>query len=290
MLFHTLSTKEAEKMIKKEIYFSDVPIEALHPFGLTPEERSFVAERGIRTIQDFVNETGYMGKESDLYSDVPQVFRERVGETIAKITDSNKKGREPDVYLTPEYEDNSLKLTDTLNSGNVLLLDNPTTENPAKYSYLKGMPVSTIKEYLRFVKPDGSNYLISKVPKVGVEAAPRILTALDMYSEQVARQAKLTDLRDINLFTYQQKEKEEIVKKLYDNMMEYLLGTVSEFVWGELSDMQKQLYLLSIENRKKIGKIIRYRMISIISNYTTLPELEGAVHDDFKVLKRFIKR
>ena len=118
---------------------------------------------------------------------------------------------------------------------------------------------------------------------------PRILTALDMYSEQVARQAKLTDLRDINLFTYQQKEKEEIVKELYDKMMKYLLGTVSEFVWGELSDMQKQLYLLSIANKTKKGQRIRRTMISIISNYTTLPELEGA-SEDFKVLKRFIKR
>lgn len=125
--------------------------------------------------------------------------------------------------------------------------------------------------------------------KVGLEVAPRILTALDMYSEQVARQAKLTDLRDINLFTYQQKEKEEIVKELYDKMMEYLLNTVSEFVWGELSEAQKQLYSLSIANKTKKGQRIRHKMISIISNYTTLPELEGA-SEDFKVLKRFIKR
>lgn len=276
-------------MIKKEIYFSDVPIEALHPFGLTPEERAFVDGREIRTIQDFVDKIAYMGIDSSSYSDVYEALKKMVYTTIGDITKNNKNGRSPNVYLTPEYEDKSLKLTDTLNSGNVLLLDNPTTENPAKYSYLKGMPVSTIKEYLRFVKPDGSNYLISKVSKVGVEVAPRILTALDMYSEQVARQAKLTDLRDINLFTYQQKEKEERAEELYDKMMKYLLGTVSEFVWGELSEAQKKLYLLSIENRKKIGQIIRCRMISIISNYTTLPELEGA-SEDFKVLKRFIKR
>lgn len=149
MLFYTLNTKGDGKMIR----FSDVPIEALCPLGLPPDGQTFVAERGIRTIQDFVDTTGYMGKESGLYSDVPQVLIEKVDETIAKIIDSNEKGREPDVYLTREYEDKSLKLTDILNSGNVLLLDNPTTENPAKYSYLKGMPVSTIKEYLRFVKP-----------------------------------------------------------------------------------------------------------------------------------------
>lgn len=276
-------------MIKREIYFSDVPIEALHSFGLTPEERAFVDGRGIRTIQDFVDKTAYMEIDSSSYSDVYKVLKKMVYTTIGDITKNNKNGRSPNVYLIPEYEDKSLKLTDTLNSGNVLLLDNPTTEYPAKYSNLKGMLVSTIKEYLRFVKPDGSNYLISKVPKIGVDVVPRILTALDMYSEQVARQAKLTDLRDINLFTYQQKEKEEIVKELYDKMMEYLLNTVSEFVWGELSEAQKQLYSLSIANKTKKGQRIRHKMISIISNYTTLPELEGA-SEDFKVLKRFIKR
>ena len=43
-------------------------------------------------------------------------------------------------------------------------------------------------------------------------------------------------------------------------------------------------------NSKKRDIIIKDRMIDIISNYTTLPELEKVADGNRKVLKRFIEK
>lgn len=72
--------------------------------------------------------------------------------------------------------------------------------------------------------------------------------------------------------------------------MYLIYNTEERTIWGELTEPQKKLYILSVINSKKRDTIIKDRMINIISNYTTLPELEKVADGNRKVLKRFIEK
>ena len=72
--------------------------------------------------------------------------------------------------------------------------------------------------------------------------------------------------------------------------MYLIYNTEERTIWGELTESQKKLYISSVINNKKRDTIIKDRMIDIISNYTTLPELEKVVDGNRKVLKRFIEK
>ena len=72
--------------------------------------------------------------------------------------------------------------------------------------------------------------------------------------------------------------------------MYLIYNTEERTIWGELTESQKKLYISSVINNKKRDTIIKDRMIDIISNYTTLPELEKVADGNRKVLKRFIEK
>lgn len=80
--------------------------------------------------------------------------------------------------------------------------------------------------------------------------------------------------------------------KIYIQILLCILiyNTEERTIWGELTESQKKLYISSVINNKKRDTIIKDRMIDIISNYTTLPELEKVADGNRKVLKRFIEK
>ena len=130
--------------------------------------------------------------------------------------------------------------------------------------------------------------VIGRIRNIGPDSITKIISALKMYDEQILRQANLTEKRDYNLFL---KAKNEIVEDLYSDIIMYLIyNTEERTIWGELTESQKKLYISSVINNKKRDTIIKDRMIDIISNYTTLPELEKVADGNRKVLKRFIEK
>ena len=190
--------------------------------------------------------------------------------------------------LVRDYEDKSLEKTDELNYGDILLLSNPAGYPTVRYSSLKSMTMKEIKQQLT---PNDKGDIRLWVRNVGNDKLGKITSAVDMYTEQVEKQSKLTDDRDINLFEYQSKEKKEIVEDRYAYIIAYLLCTgKEELLWGSLSEAQKRLYLSSITTTDKWKRKIREGMVKYISNYTTLPELERLEKEDYKVLNKFIKR
>lgn len=203
------------------------------------------------------------------------------------IAKGNRNGLEPEVY---EYQNNGIELVDELNKASVLLLDNPTLELQTKYKGLKEYSVAEIKRNLKLTDEFGRN-IIGRVRNIGPNSFSTIIKALKMYDEQVLRQAELTSKRNCNLFLKDKKSKNEIVEDSYSDIIMYLIyNTKERTVWGELTDPQKKLYISSAINSKKRDKIIRNRMIDIISNYTTLLELEKVTDGNQKVLKRFIEK
>ena len=125
--------------------------------------------------------------------------------------------------------------------------------------------------------------------KIGYSCLPQITLAIHLFEEQIKRQAKLTDKRNINLFNQDFEEKFQIVKDAYAEIIAYLLyNTEERLVWGKLTDVQKRLYLSSIINQKKSDFDTKNNIISTIAHYTTLPEIENISNHNYRVLKRFI--
>ena len=190
--------------------------------------------------------------------------------------------------LIKDYEDKSLEYVDGLNYGKVLLLSNPASYSTVVY---RSIEHRTIKDFKNYFTPNDEGIVRIWARNVGEDKLTKIITAVDMYTEQVERQARLTDDREINLFEYQGKEKREIVEDKYAYIIAYLLCTgKKELIWGSLSEPQKKHYLSSITATSEWGKEIRQNIIDCISNYTTLPELEKLEKENYKVLNKFIKK
>lgn len=216
---------------------------------------------------------------------------ERFEKTVEKRRNlSNRRGYEPEIFLTKGYSDEILLQQDLLNNGDILLLNNPIART-VKYHSLKPRTIKTIKSDLSHTYSDGSNHLVSNgtYRNIGKDSLPTIISSIEMYEEQIKRQSLLTKEKDINLFELHKQEKIDIVEEMYNEIILYLLyHTEERLVWGKLTENSKKIYISTtlhkisstLESRKKIKEHI--------ANYTTLPELEKVGKKNLKVLKRFI--
>ncbi len=212
------------------------------------------------------------------------IVRQRLAEVLARELSSEI---EPEVYPSNGYEDKSLKYQDKLNTGSVLLLENPT-ERLVRFAKIKDMPIDIIKIDVSHTFPDGKAYIM-RHRNIGKTILPRITSAINFYEEQIQRQAKLTTKRDINLFEMDLDARREIVGEAYGNIIAYLLSNADErLFWGELTPAQKKLYLLSVISSQKKDLETRNNVINNIAGYTTLPELEKVSKHNYRALRRFI--
>lgn len=212
-----------------------------------------------------------------------------------KIESSNKKGYEPEMFYTRGYSDDILAKQDSMNYGNILLLDNPACSYSAvRYCHLKKLSIKQIKIDLSHTYADGKNFVISNnnyYKKVGRESIPKVISSIEMYEDQIERQAHLTSERDINLFELDKDVKLDIVEEMYNEIIMYLVyKTEARLVWSELTDSQKKLYLSSAINKTQKDIETKEKIKEMIANYTTLPELEKVANHNLKVLKRFIEK
>lgn len=194
----------------------------------------------------------------------------------------------PYTHLVKEYRNKSLNYTDTENRGDILLVGNPTgILESTRYWNLK---YYTIKELKMLAVTDNFGKInLLNIDKIGIKSIPLILSAIELYSSQVERQAQLTKNRNINLFTLHKERKLKIVEELYSEIILYLMNNAdNKLFWGNLSDAQKKLYISSTIYNKQLDRAIRSYMINAIANYTTLPELKNVTKGKMKVLNRFL--
>lgn len=262
------------------IKLSDISINNV----LYGSEQRFVnlaKENNCYSVEDLISLT----KEYHKYN--WDIVNKRIDELKLIVDKSSIKGIKPETY---EYENNGIESVDKLNRGDVLLLDNPTIELQTKFKGLRTYSIDEIKHNLKLTDQFGRN-VIGRIRNIGPDSITKIISALKMYDEQILRQANLTEKRNYNLFLKDKKVKNEIVEDLYSDIIMYLIyNTEERTIWGELTESQKKLYISSVINNKKRDTIIKDRMIDIISNYTTLPELEKVADGNRKVLKRFIEK
>lgn len=204
---------------------------------------------------------------------------------------ANKNGYQAEMYYTKGYSNEELSQQDLENYGEILLLNNPI-DFKVKYRRLEDLSIAQIKTDLAHTFPNGKNFVVasnSRYRKIGNNSIPRLISAIEMYEEQIERQSQLTSERDINLFELDKDIKLEITEEMYNEIIMYLVYNANErLVWSTLSDAQKKLYLSSAINKKRKDIETRERIKEYIANYTTLPELEKVANNNLKVLKRFI--
>lgn len=252
---------------------------------------------GNYNIQKFINEKGAVSVEDVLHlmAEYPEYDWDEIRKNCKNIQremeKANAKGCEAEIYYTKGYENSELLKQDAINYGNILLFDNPTA---FRYGYdcFKNKSIAQIKEDLSHTAENWQNYISSancEYRNIGSKSLPRIISLVEMFEEQIERQSHLTPDREINLFELDKNEKLEFIEEIYRDIVLYLVDNANErLVWGSFSDFQKKIYISSVMSTRQIDRENKERIKTYIANYTTLPELEEAKHNDLKVLKRFI--
>ena len=177
-----------------------------------------------------------------------------------------------------------------INKGDVLLFDTPTSYSiSGTYEDIKKMRMDSIKYDISHSMINGFNYLRFISNKIGPDRLLLVRDAIDMYTEQIERQALLTDDRNCNLFTFNKVEKDRIIHKNLKEIILYLLNNSNSFVWGNVNDFKYDRYISAINNDNKIDRQIRNMVTNYISNYVTLDEANDIDRGNVKVLNRFIR-
>lgn len=259
-----------KKMTLEHLLAEEVMPDRAQEFRQYAIDHKAVSAKDIETLLE-----SYTGRDAGL------VFR-----TLEYVKNHLNPELEPMVYKTAGYDEDALSYQDEINSGKSLILDMPTGYR-CRYSDIKLLSVAKIKKSLAHTTIYGENLLLH-YRKMGESCLPQIKLALALFEEQIKRQAKLTDRRDINLFTLDYDARAEIVWNNYAEIIAYLLYHTKEtLAWGELTEAQKRLYLLSVINSQGNNQT-KTHIVQNIASYTTLPELEKVEKHNLRVLKRFI--
>lgn len=208
-----------------------------------------------------------------------------------KLKRDNDLGLEPQIYLTDGYQNvdmKSIKKTEGKNKGNVLVFKSPAVCHSGKKGKVTNLTIHNIKHLLSHVTPDkGTNALLGTLSGYGDLAGERLLSSLNFFEQQVTRQARETKEEDRNLFIIDGEEKRVIVEEGISDIIKYIVDNADICIWGELTQVQKRVFLESISGRNsEKHRIVRKNMIDVISNYTTLSEIKDGVKE--KTLERFI--
>ena len=265
------------------IKLSDIVVDELLNGLSQPEFAEYVNGNNIRTLQDFFD---------NLYK-LSSVNWEEIDRRMAPIFKNmeyhNSKRKEPLRFVTKGYSNPSLNKMDSLNKGKVLLLDSPSQKELTTFAIVKSMEIELIKRYLSLSRQNGENALISYANRLGPNNAERVVKAIDMFTEQIERQAKLTDRRDINLFEYELDAKRKVVMERIVDIIAYLIQDTKELVWEELSGYKRKIYESALTKDYMPETVLKNNLTEMIAGYTTMSELDDVRSGDYQVLRRFIR-
>ena len=227
-----------------------------------------------------------------------EFLKNAVSEVEKNIEYANQLGKEPVLFTCDNYKDanvdqKTLKVTDRKNSCGVLLYKSPAIVSRGKSGALDHIQISEAKSLLGKVTGHskgctGNNAFVEAMNRFGELDSSKIRDAINFYEKQVLRQAEDTKKRGVNLFIVNQREKQFIVREEIKSIVKYLVDNADVCVWGELSSAQKTRLMSAVTRYSGYeNQLLRERMIQIITNYTTLSELQTGVVKQ-KTLDRFI--
>ena len=225
-------------------------------------------------------------------------LRNALSSVEENIAYANEIGREPILYTCNNYEgstvdEKTLKITDRKTPCSVLLYKSPAIISKGKAGALDHVEISQAKDLLGKVvghtkSSVGKNAFAESINRFGDIDAIKLRDAINFYEAQVLRQAEETNKKKINLFMLNKKEKYMLVNDEIRNIVKYLVQNADECVWGEFTQAQKNRLMNAVTSYSGYdNKVLRERIIDVISNYTTLSELKDGVVKQ-KTLDRFI--
>lgn len=210
-----------------------------------------------------------------------------------EVKQADLLGLEPEVFTFETYQsanidDETLKLTDEENQGNILLYSNPMIRGGARVNVLKYMTIADIKHLASHLSSYSLNNALTYKRNFGIDTVKRVVEMVKFYEQQVLRQAQETEEREINLFMLNKKAKTDIVESEIKDIVEYLVDNAEQCIWGNMSPSTKLRVLravFAVRGEQTLDD--RRRLVNAISNYTTLSELEQGVVKK-RTLDRFI--
>lgn len=283
-----VSISKLELKISKKSKFAETASDAVECFEII----GILNEKDIRNYQQlkdmlklFKNNKFYNFIKSDL-------------ETVEKrINEANILGVEPDIYTKEWYkgidiDDKTLNITDNETMGSVLLMSSPLNMPPRKQRVINYYSIAYIKSLLAHLQSDLRNEFKFISGCYSNEDLVRLVKLIEFYEQQVGREVEdlksnnpeLLKILPTNIFDINSVIKQEIVEEQLTEIAEYLVDSGNTFIWGKLSAQDKLRLLNSV---KKTNGFTRKNLINIISNYTTLTELNQGVVK-MKTLDRFI--
>ena len=266
------------------IRLENVSVSILHLEAFVPTAKEMMKKNHIITVKDLMD---HMDKLSPKEQQEVNYLLTRCNRILNL---SNKHQKEPIIYQAKNYQDPSLSYVDELNKGRIFITDSPASEEiRTRYKEIKDKKISSIKRELSLCTARGDNLLIRNCYGLGQIGAENVVFLVDMYTEQIERQAALTSDREINLFEYQKVEKEQLVREEYEKIVDFFVESQEKFIWGELSPFQAQRLLSSVNKKGVANQRTRNKLTDIIVGYTTLEELEEVTHNNYESLKRFVK-
>lgn len=221
------------------------------------------------------------------------IFTDEISSQISKVEKRleklAKKGIKPQIYLTkaPSIYNYSWEI-DNLLTGEVLLYGNPL-EPSSRRSQLSKYSIYELKYFLSHCDTDGKNLFPRFVRGFGEVELKRLIKSIKFYDLQIERQALENDysLDHINLFYMNKDLKKEYLQDQIKEIAEYIIDNAEECIWGVLANNQKKKIVDSILNETNDAKEIKEKFVDIISNYTTVKELESGLVKT-KTIDRFI--
>lgn len=239
----------------------------------------------LKTMYEKQQQFGWDVFTDDIYAEIKEVEE--------KLLNFNKKGYKPEIYLTneePQIYNYSYKKdeVDKTITGEVLLYANPLEYSP-KRKKISQYSIYELRQFLSHCEPNGKNLLSRFALGFGPYESKRLVNAINFYNLQLERQSMESDygLDDSKLFYANKDLKEQYLQDQIKEIAKYFVDTANECVWGELTDNQKQKILRSVLSKSEGAQETKQRLIDIISNYTTVREIElGLVKT--KTIDRFI--
>ena len=230
-------------------------------------------------IRDYQRLKELLNSQKEEFKHISHFLQRELYEVEFGLKKANEIDIEPEIFTFETYQNSgvdieTLKLTDRENNGNILLYSCPTTRGGARINKLKYMSIEEIKNLASHLSEYHFDNALSMKKNFGIDTIKRVVDVVKFYEEQVLRQAKETEERNINLFLLNKEAKDEIVESQFKEIIEYLLDTSEQCIWGNLPSTKKIQMLRTIYAVKGQGVLEdRRRLVNAISNYTTLSEL-----------------
>lgn len=201
---------------------------------------------------------------------------------------------EPEIYITSFplvsgiSKETIIKTEEETKCGDLILTNLTSYQGNIKaFQDIKNENITFLRYLLSHTTLNGENAL-KLLYRIGNREIKKALNALNLYEEQVLRQAKETDG---NLFYLDKNKKREIVYEQFEDYIEYFLSHSDEynFIWGNITKTTVALLNGCLTSRGYIAvsEKIKEKLINIFTNYITLEELENGVIENH-TLDRFM--